>query len=111
MVECHVGVIKAMACAVSYDAGFWPLMWLFAMEAACRRLQHSRHVGPCQVTPHQLDYGAPPRASFFALWGAWFTTTATQLVTPRCVSTALALSLVFLLVLTRCPARTRSIPC
>ena len=42
----------------------------------------------------------PPRSSSFALWGAWFTTTATQMVTPRCVLTALALSLVFLWVLT-----------
>ena len=58
--ERHVGVIKAMTHAVSYDAGFWPLMWCFAMEAAC--LQHSLRVGPRGVTPHQLDYGAPPLA-------------------------------------------------
>ena len=67
VVERHVGVIKAMARAVSYDAGFWPSMWVFAMEAAC--LPHSLCVGPRGVTPHQLDYGAPPSLQFLRTVG------------------------------------------
>ena len=62
VVEHHVGVIKAMAHAVSYDARLWPLMCCFAVEAAC--LQHSLCIGLCGVTPHQLDYGAPPSLQF-----------------------------------------------
>ena len=69
MVERHVGVIKSMARAVSYDAsaGFWPSMWFFAMEAAC--LQHSLRVGSCGVTPHQLDYGSPLSLQFLCTVG------------------------------------------
>ena len=67
VVEHHIGVIKAMACAVSYDAGFWPLMWVFAMEAAC--LHHSLHIGLCGVMPHRLDYGSPPSLQFICTVG------------------------------------------
>ena len=67
VVERHVGVIKAMACAVSYNAGFWPLMCCFAVEAAC--LQHSLHIGLCGVTPHQLDYGSLPSLQFLCTVG------------------------------------------
>ena len=64
-VEHHVGVIQAMACAVSYDAGFWPLMCFFTVEAVC--LQHSLCLGPHGVAPHQLDYGLPPSLQWLFL--------------------------------------------
>ena len=67
VVERHVGVIKAMARAISYDAGFWPSTCFFPMEAAC--LQHSLCIGPHGVTPHQLDYGAPPSLQFLRTVG------------------------------------------
>ena len=67
VVEHHVGVIKSMTCAVSYDAGFWPLMCCFAMEAAC--LQHSLCVGLCGAMPRQLDYGSPPSLRFICTVG------------------------------------------
>ena len=53
----------------------------------------------------------PPLCSSFALWGAWFATTATQMVTPRCVLTVLMLGLVFVWGLAHCLACTKSIPC
>ena len=67
VVERHVGVIKAMAHAVSYDAGIWPSMWFSAVEAAC--LQHSLRLGPQGVTPHQLDFGLPPSLQFLRTVG------------------------------------------
>ena len=42
VVECHVGVFNAMAHAVSYDAGFWPLMRLFWVSTTAMQMSTPR---------------------------------------------------------------------
>ena len=54
-------VLSHMMLGSGFRCGF------FAMEAAC--LQHSLRVGPRGVTPHQLDYGAPPSLQFLRTVG------------------------------------------
>ena len=111
VVEHHAGVIKAMACAVSYDAGFWPLMgFLLWRQLVFSTPSVLVHVGLPLIS---WTMALLPLFSFFALSGVWCTTIATLLVPPPCILIVLMLSLqlVSLLVLICCLVHTRSTPC